>query len=372
VGGLFYAVFYPAVFIERSTLLEAPAATVTLVALLLLTRAPIGGAIAPRVVLVAGALLGVSAGIKIWGVVVVAAVLAWTWIAHGVGRGLLLLAGAGIGATMICLPFFAAAPGTMWRMVVVDQLGRPRSTVGLGGRLTDMVGLSPLHVGALFLAAVLVVAAAGGVLALRSRQGRLAVVVLLASSALLVCTPPWFTHYAGLTAAPAAIIVGAAASTLIGRATSITARALIASILAGLAVAAVPVLSNKFGRSFPATPIAERAARLGGCVTTDDPTTLIETNLLQSNLQRGCKLVVDLGGYSYDMYPRTIVPRSLNGPWQRFAIDYLRSGSAVIVVRFNTGFGFSAHSARVVRKWPMLARDGRFALRSPVRVDRGS
>jgi alpha-1,2-mannosyltransferase len=373
VGGLFYAVFYPAVFIERSTLLEAPAATVTLVALLLLTRAHAADRIALRVILVAGALLGVSAGIKIWGMVVLLAVLGWTWITYGARRGLLLLVGAGVGATVVCLPFFAAAPGSMWRMVVLDQLGRPRSTVGLGQRLTDMVGLSPLHVGAVFLAAVLVVAAVGCVLALRSRQGRLAVVVLLASSALLLCTPPWFTHYAGLTAAPAAIMVGAAASTLIGAARSITARALIASILvAGMAVAAVPVLSDKFGRSFPATPIAERAARLGGCVTTDDPTTLIETDLLQSNLQRGCRLVVDLGGYSYDIYPRTIVPRSRNGPWQRFAIDYLRTGSAAIVVRFNTGFGFSAQSARVVRNRPILARDGRFALRSPPRVHRGS
>jgi hypothetical protein len=99
-------------------------------ALLLLTKTRTAGPIAARVVLLAGALLGISAGIKIWGVVVAAAVLVWTRIIHGVGRGMLLLAGAGIGATMICLPFFAAAPGTMWRMVVVDQLGRPRSTVG--------------------------------------------------------------------------------------------------------------------------------------------------------------------------------------------------------------------------------------------------
>jgi alpha-1,2-mannosyltransferase len=111
VGGLFYALFYPAVFIEHSTLVEAPAATVTLVALLLLSRAPKTGPIAPRVVLVAGALLGVSAGIKIWGVVVVVAVLGWTWITLGARRGLLLLSGAGAGATVVCLPFFAAAPG---------------------------------------------------------------------------------------------------------------------------------------------------------------------------------------------------------------------------------------------------------------------
>jgi alpha-1,2-mannosyltransferase len=372
VGGLFYALFYPAVFIEHSTLLEAPAATVTLVALLLVSRAPKTGPIAPRVVLVAGALLGVSAGIKIWGVVVVVAVLGWTWITLGGRRGLLLLSGAGAGATVVCLPFFAAAPGSMWRMVVVDQLGRPRSRLELGQRLTDMVGLTTLHAGLVAVAAAVAVAVAWCVLAVRSRQGRLAVVVLLASSALLLSTPPWFVHYAGLIAAPAAIMVGAAAGTLIGVARSIGARGLIASLLvAGLAVVAVPILSASFGRPFPAAPIAKRAP-LGGCVTTDDPTTLIQTDLLQRNFQRGCKLVVDLGGYSYDIQPGTVVPRSRNSPWQRFAIDYLRSGSAVIVMRFNRGFGFSAHSVSVVQGWPVLLRAGHVVLRSPVRVDRGS
>jgi alpha-1,2-mannosyltransferase len=373
VGGLFYAVFYPAVFIERSTLLEAPAATVTLVALLLLIKAPTARPIAPQVVLVAGTLLGVSAGIKIWGMVVLVAVLGWTWITYGARRGLLLLVGAGVGTTVVCLPFFAAAPGSMWRMVVVDQLGRPRSTLGLAQRLTDMVGMTTLHAGFVAVAVAVVVAVVGCVLAVRSRQGRLAVVVLVASSALLVCTPPWFVHYAGLIAAPAAIMVGAAVPTLIGVARSIGARGLVVSLLvAGLAVVAVPVLSARFGRPFPAAPIAERAASLGGCVTTDDPTTLIETDLLQRNLQRGCKLVVDLGAYSNDIHLTRVVQRSGNGPWQRFAIDYLRSGSAAIVVRFSSGSGFSAHSAAVVREWPVLVRAGRFVLRNPIRVDRGS
>jgi alpha-1,2-mannosyltransferase len=138
--------------------------------------------------------------------------------------------------------------------------------------------------------------------------------------------------------------------------------------VAGLAVVAVPMLSASFGRPFPAAPIAETAAPLRGCVTTDDPTSLIQTDLLQRNFQHGCRLVVDLGGYSYDIHPGTVVPRSRNGPWQHLAIDYLRSGSAVIVMRFNRGFGFTAHSATVVREWPVLLRAGRFVLRSPVRV----
>ena len=203
------------------------------------------------------------------------------------------------------------------------------------------------------MAAALAVAVAGCVLAVRSRQGQPAVVVLVATSVLLLCTPPWFVHYAGLIAAPAAIMVGAATRTLIGAVRSFGARGLIAFLLvAGLAVVAVPILSASFGRPFPAAPIAKKTAPLGGCVTTDDPTTLLQTNLLPRNFQRGCRLVVDLRGYSYDLHPGTVVPRSRNGPWQRFAIDY--PGSAVIVMRFNRGFGFSRHSATVVQGWPVL------------------
>jgi hypothetical protein len=187
---------------------------------------------------------------------------------------------------------FLHPPGIV---VALDQLRRPRSQLGFGQRLTDMVGLTTLHAGSVAVAAV-ALAVAGCVLAVRSRQGQLAMVVLLASSALQLSTPPWFVHNAGP----------------------------------------------------------------------------IETDLLQRNFQRACRLVVDLGGYSYDIHPGTAVPRSRNRPWQRFAIDYLRSGSAVIVVRFNCGFGFSAHSASVVQGWPVLLRAGHVVLRSPVRVDRGS
>lgn len=145
-------------------------------------------------------------------------------------------------------------------------------------------------------------------------------VVLVATSVLLLCTPPWFVHYAGLIAAPAAIMVGAATRTLIGAVRSFGARGLIASLLvAGLAVVAVPILSASFGRPFPAAPIARRRRR---SAAVSRPTIR-----------------------------------------QRFAIDYLRSGSAVIVMRFNRGFGFSAHSATVVQGWPVLLQAGHVVLR---------
>ena len=191
--------------------------------------------------------------------------------------------------------------------------------------------------------------------------------MLLASSALLLFTPSWFIHYAGLIAAPTAIMVGAAAGTLISAAGSTGTRAMITALfMAGLALVAVPIVSASFGRPFPAAgPIAQRAAPLGGCVTVDDPRSLIQTDLLERNFQHRCPLVVDLGGYSYDIHPGMTEPRSRNLLWQHFAIDYLRSGSAVIVMRFSRGSGFSAQSASVVQGWPVLLRTRHIVMRSP-------
>ena len=70
VGGLFYATFVPALRIERVTSLEAVAATCILGAMLLASRWQRGVPTRAPSALLAGALLGLSAGVKIWGVAI--------------------------------------------------------------------------------------------------------------------------------------------------------------------------------------------------------------------------------------------------------------------------------------------------------------
>ena len=319
--------------------------------------------------ILAGALLGVSAGIKIWGVVVVLAVLGWMWVTSGPRRGLLLLLGSAAGVTAICLPFFISAPATMWRMVVLDQLGRPRSRVGLGGRLVDMIGWPALPSGSAAFWFALGLAALACGLAARSRQGQLALVVLVPCAAVLVSVPSWFVHYAGWTAAPAALVVGAAvhAATALSR-RGWGRRLVAAGVVIGLLSLGWPLAGARFGRRFPGAAVAAATAQVGGCVTTDDPTTLIEANLLRRNLDRGCPLVVDLGGYSYDGRPTSAAARRADAAWQRLALRYLGSGSAVVVIRFRAGTGFSSRTAAVVHRWRILAEAGPYVVRSPDRL----
>ena len=60
---------------------------------------------------------------------------------------------------------------------------------------------------------------------------------------------------------------------------------------------------------------------------------------MSRNLSRGCQFIADLGGNSHDMAAAAglKVSRNRNQAFQRFALDYLRSGSVTILIRYPGG-----------------------------------
>jgi len=80
-GGVFYAVYYPAIHVERSIMLEGLTNACLIVALLLVLPSE-GRSDRPWRSVVAGALLGVSTGIKIWGLVIALVVIIWAVVAR--------------------------------------------------------------------------------------------------------------------------------------------------------------------------------------------------------------------------------------------------------------------------------------------------
>lgn len=370
-GGLGYAVFVPALYSEHSTSLEALGSTGLLGAVLLLTRAARIRPTSHRAYVVAGILLGASAGIKIWAVVLVLALVGWAVPAAGVRRAAAILGGSVLGVTAVCLPFFVAAPSTMWRLVVVDQLGRRQASDSLTARWLGISGLSEIHVRHTTVLVVLAAAALGGlaVLAVRIPLGRLALLLTVVTVGLLLVTPSWSIHYTGLVGPPAALLVGsavAAGSPWLSRPAPRRIGAVLG--LAGLALHAtlsLPALT--FGSTFSPGPLRASIAATPGCLTSDDPTVLIETDTLQRNLDLGCPLVADLGGYSYDLQPGASLrtSRAKNVQWQDFAHRYLVSGRVTMVARFRTDPGYSRSTRKVIAGWPVLARSGPFELRQP-------
>lgn len=373
-GGLCYALFWPAVYTEHTVLLEGPANTCLLVALLLLTPRDIRTALTTRKLLVAGAILGLATTIKIWGVVPILVLFGWLVFRYRWRPAGFFLLGAAVATTVVCLPFFLAAPGTMWRMVVVDQLQRNETAVPLIERLNDIAGLTLYHLPnqITLLTWVIWVGLVLAMLAAWTRpRSRPALLLLIGLVSLLLVTPSWYLHYSALTAGVLALVVGTAGQVVLdltwlrhrGRPRSAVGTVLVLA----LGAFSLPIGSASTGQQFPGQSLGAVAAGRPGCVTSDHPSALILMNVLGRNLERGCPLVVDLGGASYHLPSpdRGLVSRRRNAVFQRYALAYLGTGDTMLLARFRPGFGLSAASFRRVETWPALARVGPYTLRKP-------
>lgn len=220
------------------------------------------------------------------------------------------------------------------------------------------------------LAAVLLVFGVLFVLAGRTRDtsSGFALVLLGGLTVVLLLTPTWFKHYAALIAGPLAVTVGFGVGRLMSwvRTTRPPVAPIVAvGVAALMAFYALPVGNAPLGHRFPGPTLRAAVAHSPGCITSDDPTTLVEMNVLGRNLDRGCPLVVDLGGRSYDKPTPANTLRATNRAWQQYALTYLGSGTYVIVIRFSSGHGFTPATAATVKTWPVVRRVRGFSLRRP-------
>lgn len=372
-GAGFYALFWPAIIAEQTVRLEAVPTACLLAALIILQSIDSTERLARHptaAVLLAGGLLGVGAATKIWGVAPVLILAGWWWAVRGPRSAGWLVAGAGAATTAICLPFFLTAPGTMWRMVVLDQLGRERR-VGVADRLVQITGLGPIAPAGfsvlLVVALAALIAAAG--LAWTLPRSRPAVLLLVGLLALLLSTPTWFFHYTALTAPVIAVVAGAALQAALALPVTRAHRGIRAGLTASAVLAvlllAAFVATASSGQPFPARDLRPAIESGTGCVTSDHPSALILTDMIGRNLARGCPLVVDLGGATHDLGRGNEFSRRGNRAFQEFAIEYLRTGDRAVLARFTPENGWSRASWRTLQTWPVLAESGRFSVREP-------
>jgi alpha-1,2-mannosyltransferase len=367
VGGVGYAVFFPAAYAERSMLLE-PVGSFGILAALLLTQ---GRPARSRVALIAaGALLGLAVATKIWYLVpaVIIAILLRD------RRALVLAGGFAAALTATVLPFLAAAPNAFVQQVVLDQLGRPEDTAvtpmrRLASMLALRVPLEPTpHQAQLVLVKLVGLAVAAlllAALALALPEARRYVLLAVAAVVVLLASPSYFTHYGDLLTPALAITIGAG----VQRLAQLLRRPplqvlLVTAALLGFALVNRYDDTARTSEPVPAAALRPAAARVTGCITSDDPLVLAELGVLSRDLKNGCPVRIDVTGYTYGPDRMSVdgieVPRLLNSRWQRDVTGYLLSGQAVIVHRRATQL--SAPSGHAVRHGPVLARSGNWVL----------
>jgi hypothetical protein len=353
---------------EYLTRLEPLGNFLVLCGLVAYTR--IQGPHARRSALLCGGALGGACSVKIWYAVPLAVVLCFM-VARRRPRDVgWTVVGAVAAVVLICGPFFALAPSSMWRMVVVEQLGRNQSNVfralgllqrGPAGRSWQTVFL--FATGFVVVAGVLLVAARRGAAA------RMPAALLLASVGALLAAPSWFLFYTDYLTPAAALCVATAATALAGRReTGLVARA---CAVAGVLVVVLALVGSAKSLWYkrPASRSSLASGQLASavanvpCVMSDSPMALVGLNALDRDLANGCPTWVDVTGRTYapDMNVRgpdgRLLSRQANPRWQAALRAYLLSGGAVVVSHANEE-GLSPATWDEIRAGGILARDG--------------
>jgi alpha-1,2-mannosyltransferase len=370
-GGLMYAVWFPALNAEFSTLLEGPSNTALLVALLLLTRRSQTGvdrSSAGWSEVAAGAALGLAASTKIWGVVPLLVVVAWQLVIRGKEASVAVSAGALAMMVIVCGPTFVLDPSRMWELVVGDQLHRSGSNTAPVFRAANFTPVSRLLPGAstgTTAVALLVIVAVGLLLAVSAwsrPSARVFVILLLAQSAVLLGSPSYFPHYGAYLAPATALTTGVGVAVLAQRSRAgarLPRVAITVAVVIGLTVLAVPVVRVPRMTPFDASGVTT-ALTGRRCVEADTPSSLILAGVLSTDLARGCPTRIDVTGSTYNV-DRVVGPdgrpleRARNPVWQRDILGYLLSGNAAMVTRLEAE-GLSPGTRRTLRRLPILYR----------------
>ena len=381
VAGTFYAAWPPVAMSETQPRLEPFVSLGLLVALAVLASGP--DRVRGRGLVLLGCALGFALTVKIWALVPVLVILAAVCVRYG-ARALARVTVAVLAtATVICLPFWAAAPSAMYRMVVHDQISRGRMAAGAQVRLAGMLDVwvhagqrAGVHVP---LAPVLAVVGVGLLLVWVSLPAaRVMVVLLVTQAAVLLASPSYFSFYAAYVGPALALCVGAGVVAVAGLARLARVHGLLRTdgvpraaqaLVALLVLAVIGAIARtdavtRVGDAFPAASL-RRAVAHARCVTTDSVGALALLDVLGRDLSHRCPLLIDPGGLTHDRDASPPLADGLQAPrrtdlrWQHDFNTYLRSGQVEVLVRRHVD-AFAPSISRRLRRSPVLAGRGSY------------
>ncbi len=340
-----YAVWEVPAIAERSTWLIAPQNALLLLALLAL--APSASRLGRKRAALAGAMLGLALAIQLWSVFTIAVLGAWVFVstAEVDNRWAIraaYLVGVLFAFSAAVLPFVVIAGPQLVQYTVFDQFGRTATeTIRPLARLRGLEGLpykgpAAARVPALIVAsAFLVGTAAVGLGALLRPRIRLWTTLLAVQTAVLLTAPTFFGHYPAWLAPAASLSVGGTAATFIHLVGARRRRGGAVGYGLGLAVLVAISTVHPEASPFPATEVADALAG-ARCVTADSPVLLILTGTLRRDIERGCPLIIDTSGTSFDTdraMPGSLRDRADQPEYQAAMKAYYGGADAVLFMR---------------------------------------
>jgi alpha-1,2-mannosyltransferase len=298
--------------------------------------------------------------VQLWQGVTVLVLLGWVAIrSRGRGRArlrpvLAFLGASALAFSLVCLPFFLAAPDSMVRLILLDQIGRPSTRIALLDRLRALEGLPRsaavpqvvlrLTPGWAVVIAAIVGAAATIVTGWRLVWTRPWAALVVVQALVVLATPSFFDDYPSLVAPAATLVLGTGIAWVVGSAIARGVRPVlawlpVAGLVGGLAVVSA---GHPAGSRIEVAALA-RDVSTATCVSADVPSLLVLTGGLRRDLAAGCPVVLDPTGTRYDTDRGRLpaggagVSRTEATHFQQAMVDWFTSGDTALFVSWPMG-----------------------------------
>ncbi len=371
VAGALYAVWSPAVWVERTTMLEAFILLGTLTALWAIRDSHE----TTRRLVLGGAFLGLASSVKLWGLVPLAVIVIWLLLSRAWKAAGWVAASAASVILVILGPFFALAPRRMIEMTILGQINRGGGGTSRLARVGRMLNIDihqlVVHPRLLQIAAVvsaLIVVAAVVACWRWLPITRLWSSLLVVQGLVLLSTPVYFKGYSSFIAPALLLVLGSGAGLAwhqlashrhLPRAVGITA---LWALIVVAVVVSIDRSDVKETLDHAGIAAAKPLIKDARCVGSDSAGMLVLSNVLSRNLDNGCLSKFDFDGaiYSVDggQNPGDLSAakrRLSNADYQATLQDYIRANDMIMLHRSKTD-GLSPQTRAVLKARPLLLK----------------
>lgn len=304
VAGFTYALWYPAIIVERTSYLEAIGLFSIAVALFMIQKSDFSR----RNYIVAGALLGLSTATKLWFAIPVIVIGVWLLIQRRIKEAIIIYFTSFVTFLTVVSFFWIKAGSKFIHLILFAQLNRSSATSNLASRISRIFNLETFSTSIftsndkyLIFASIFICIILLARIILEHRIVSLWLLLFLAQIAILLKTPTFFQAYPSYIAPTFALLIGALTFLI---------QKFFHGFRAARGVVSVAITISIFSFCWHGIYLANRGeitpinflrdvTTSQRCVAADSPIILAISNSLTSDFANKCQVIFDVNGTIY-------------------------------------------------------------------------
>ena len=303
-AGLTYAIWYPAIIVERTSYLEAVGLFAIAFSLFLLQK----DAVTRRDFFLSGLVLGLATATKLWFAIPLIVIFLWLLLRRKIEGACLLAISSAISFLSICGYFWFKAGTKFLHLVLFAQLNRSTATGSHLGRLQKIFNLEIFNFTSIsksqLLLAVLLTAPVLLLILAKPKEYKYTLIwlsIFIIQLIVILTTPTFFQSYSSFIAPSLALLIGSISYSLsrLFSGKMFIRKIILLSLVIPITLLGWQGINNEIGEGNPPLVFLRDVVTNQKCVAADSPVILVISNSLSRDLNQDCKVIFDVNGTIY-------------------------------------------------------------------------